>query len=70
MPEYNIAIECQGEQHFISNFYKSKGVEYSEKHLKYIQELDERKKEICIDKNIKLVYFLDKKFNKQYSSYS
>ena len=64
LPEYNIAIECQGEQHFISNFYKSKGVEYSEKHLKYIQELDERKKEICIDKNIKLVYFLDKKFNK------
>ena len=64
LPEYNIAIECQGEQHFISNFYKSKGIEHSEKHLKYIQELDERKKEICIDKNIKLVYFLDKKFNK------
>ena len=59
-----IAIEYQGEQHFISNFYKSKGIEYSEKHLEYIMSLDEKKKKICQDNNILLVYFLNKKFNK------
>ena len=64
LPEYKIAIECQGEQHFIANFYKSKGVEFAEEHLKYIQGLDERKRQICKENDIILIYYLDKKFNK------
>ena len=59
-----IAIECQGEQHFLSNFFKSKGIEYAEKHLEYIQKLDERKREICKVNGIHLIYFLNRKFNK------
>ena len=39
LPDYNIAIECQGEQHYVANFFKSKGIEFSENHLKYIQGL-------------------------------
>ena len=64
LPEYKIAIECQGEQHFIANFYKSKGVEFAEEHLRYIQGLDERKRQICKENDIILIYYLDKKFNK------
>lgn len=64
LPKYNIAIECQGEQHFIANFFKSKGIDFVEEHLKYIQGLDEKKKKICKENNIKMIYFLDKKFNK------
>lgn len=64
LPSVNIAIECQGEQHFINNFFKSKGIKFSERHLEYIQSLDKEKKRNCIKNGIKLIYFLDKKFVK------
>lgn len=59
-----IAKECQGEQHFIANYYKSKGIDFAEDHLKYVQELDERKRTLCKENGIELVYFLDKMFLK------
>lgn len=62
--KYNIAIECQGEQHFCSNFFKSKGIEYAEEHLRYVQELDRRKKETCKNNGIMLFYFVERKFRK------
>lgn len=61
---YDIAIECQGEQHFCPNFFKSKGIEFAEEHFKYVQELDKRKKEICRENGITLFYFVEKKFKK------
>ena len=65
LPDYNIAIECQGEQHFKHHFYeiykKSHNITPKES-LNYIQELDRRKKEICDNNNIKLIYYLDKQF--------
>lgn len=64
LPDYNIAIECQGEQHYVANFFKSKGIEYAEKHLKYIQGLDEQKNKICEENGITLLYYLDGKFLK------
>lgn len=60
----NIGIECQGEQHFIANFFKSKGVEHAEKHLQYIKHLDEEKRKKCFDCGIDLIYFMDDKFLK------
>ena len=64
LPEYNIAIECQGEQHYIANFFKSKGMEYAERHLEYIQELDKKKNAIAKKNNITILYYLNKKFLK------
>lgn len=64
IPGTKLGIECQGEQHFISNFFKSKGIEYAENHLKYIQELDERKRKKCKEEGIELVYFFEPKFEK------
>lgn len=62
LPEYGIAIECQGEQHFIPNFYKSKGDEFAENHLDGVQYRDSRKKSLCKENNVRLVYFLEKRF--------
>lgn len=67
LPCYNIAIECQGSQHFIPDFFKSKGVDYSIELLKKVQERDARKKRLCKKNNVKLIYFLDKKFVKYLS---
>lgn len=51
LPDYNIAIECQGIQHY-------KPIEYfgGENKLIYIRQLDERKNKLCKEHNIKLGY--------------
>ena len=65
LPDYNIAIECQGEQHFKHCFYelynKSNNMT-PEESLIYMQKLDVRKKRICTNNNIRLIYYLDKQF--------
>lgn len=68
IPSLNIAIECQGEQHYISNFFKSKGIDYAEEHLEYIQNLDFRKRQLCKENGIELIYFLEPKFEKYETS--
>ena len=56
LPDYNIAIECQGIQHF-------KPVELfgGEEQLKYQEKMDNIKKELCELHNIKVLYFSDVK---------
>ena len=56
---HNIAIECQGRQHF-----ESISVFGGMKTLQECQQRDNQKKQLCKDNNIKLVYFLDKKYIK------
>ena len=57
IPSKNIGIECQGEQHFKENFYKIFS-ENSSYNLEYVQQLDERKKKLCRDNNVHLIYYL------------
>ena len=64
LPDYNIGIECQGEQHFKDNFYKNKGNVDSKEVLKYVQDLDEKKKKLCKENNIHLIYYVPKIFVK------
>jgi hypothetical protein len=52
LPKYNLAIECQGEQHY--NPIKYFG---GEKGFKYRKKLDEKKKELCEQNKINLIYF-------------
>lgn len=58
IPEYNIAIEYQGIQHF-------KAIDFfgGEEGLVYSKERDERKRNTCIENNIKLYYFT---YNKEH----
>ena len=53
LPDYNIAIECQGRQHF----EKIDGLG-GEKKYNYTKQMDKKKREICIKNNIKIIYFI------------
>lgn len=52
LPDYNIAIECQGQQHFESIDYFGGYDKF-----KYTVEMDKIKKEKCNKHNIKLLYY-------------
>lgn len=54
LPDYNIGIECQGIQHFEPVDFSGKG--NAEEQFEEIKRLDERKKELCEEKNITLRY--------------
>ena len=56
LPEYNIAIECQGLQHFKN--------ERRYKELDVVIERDEKKKKICKNNNIHLIYYVPSIFSK------
>lgn len=53
LPDYNIAIECQGEQHYVQ--FRFKNQDNKEK-LKLIQERDECKRNLCQSNNLPLYY--------------
>lgn len=59
----NIAIECQGEQHYVDKdfFNKREG-------LKERVERDSRKRQLCKENGIELIYFLEPKFEKYETS--
>lgn len=54
LPEYNIGIECQGEQHFFE-------VERFKNPLAHVVEMDRKKNVLCKQNNLKLLYFTDEK---------
>lgn len=57
LPDYNVAIECQGIQHFKpSNYFGG------EKRFKKQKELDINKFEKCKEHNIKILYFSHHKY--------
>ena len=57
LPEYNIAIECQGEQHFLDKIF------WYKKPLTKIQERDRIKFELCEKNGLILFYYAN---NKEY----
>ena len=50
LPEYDIAIECQGIQHFQNN-------KHFGNNLEHIKKLDRNKFNLCKDYKIKLIYY-------------
>ena len=57
LPEYNVAIECQGEQHFKPVDFNGKGDEFAEKEFLLNTERDTLKKQLCEEHEIKLLYY-------------
>jgi hypothetical protein len=59
LPNEKIAIECQGIQHFeaLKHFGGKSRFEYR-------KSLDVKKKQLCKDNGVKLLYYLDKEYNK------
>lgn len=59
LPEHNIAIECQGIQHFKPVDFAGKGEKWANKSFKEIKERDDIKLKKCLDFNIKMIYVID-----------
>jgi len=55
LPDHNLLIEYQGEQHEHPVDFKGKGIEYADKQFIIQQEHDRRKKEYAINHNINLL---------------
>ena len=54
LPEYNIAIECQGKQHFKRNCFSKT---FGEGLYDVIKERDDRKKRLCDENGLVLLYY-------------
>lgn len=67
LPDYNIAIECQGEQHFVPVDFAGRGEEWAKKQLEENIKRDKHKEELCNENNIKLLYFSKEKFKGNYN---
>ena len=65
LPKYNIAIECQGEQHFHPIDFSGNSTERSISEFNCTIERDRRKNLLCHDNGIRLIYFTKKKFLKK-----
>ena len=58
LDEYNIVVECQGEQHFIpTSFDNDKSEERCEKSYEKVVKYDELKYNLCIDNDLDIIYF-------------
>jgi hypothetical protein len=62
LPDFNIAIECHGEQHYSTHFY------YGKK-FNIIQERDLVKNIQCKEHDIDILYFSLKYYEKIYENY-
>ena len=60
LPNYNIAIECQGEQHFIPVDFANRGKEWSKNRYEYVKMLDKLKYKLCKENKIKIIYYTSK----------
>lgn len=50
LPDYNVAIECNGAQHFVGHTFYSKNIED-------IVRRDKRKKQLCEENGIRVLYY-------------
>ena len=57
LPDYNVAIECQGEQHFKPVDFGGKGKEWAETSYEENVRRDEYKQKLCIENGITLLYY-------------
>jgi len=58
LPKYNVGIECQGIQHYEPiSFSGDKSDESKCKNYEVIKERDQRKKQLCEENGVKLLYF-------------
>lgn len=57
LPKENVAIECQGRQHFEEVDFSGKGEEWAKKQLEKVRMLDCKKQKLCKEHGIKILYF-------------
>jgi len=57
--DYNIAIECQGEQHFKPIDFAGKGEKWMNQLFEKNKQNDDRKLKKCLANDIKMIYLID-----------
>ena len=65
IPKYNVAIECQGIQHYKPVDFNGKGGDYSNKIFELTKQWDELKRTKCLNNKIRLLYFSDEEIKKE-----
>ena len=65
LPDYNIAIECQGKQHF-----EAIDIFGGNRNFQVTIERDKKKRELCQNNNITLLYYSHEKINFPYYVYT
>ena len=70
LPDYNMAIECQGIQHFLPVDFCSKGAEHAARNHDFVVKRDAVKKELCHKYGIKLIYYSDANIEYPYYVYT
>lgn len=66
--DYNIAIECQGEQHFIPVDFAGRGKEWAENQLKINRKRDKKKYNLCKENNVEVLYYTNFKIKNMFNS--
>ena len=64
LPKYNVAIECQGEQHYFPVSFGSLSEQKTRLRFRQIQKYDKIKKENCRNNGIKLLYYTNNELKK------
>ena len=62
LPKYNIAIECQGKQHFKPVDFANKGLEWAYQELKKNIERDKIKNRLCKQNGIKILFYSNEEY--------
>ena len=65
LPDYNIAIECQGKQHFNEGNFGSNNFDFEK-----VYENDVKKKNKCEENNVKLFYYTEYKNYQMFDIYN
>ena len=66
LPDYNIAIECQGEQHFLPIDFSGRGKKWANENFENGILRDKIKHKLCEENDIKLFYYIPQKFQEKY----
>ena len=59
LPEYHIAVECQGCQHFKPVDFAGKGQDWANNSFKENKKRDDLKLKKCLTNDIKMIYIID-----------
>lgn len=70
LPQYNIAIECQGMQHYRpTTFSTDKSKEKRLAFLQKVQERDARKARLCKENGVDLIYYTDQRVPEEFPTF-
>lgn len=58
LPKLNVAIECQGIQHYKPTRFGGITLEEANAKFVYVKQLDERKRKLCEENGVELLYFM------------